>query len=292
MEDKIQSNYFTMDEIADYTIKTGIKKVSKTTLQQFLLAILAGIFVAMGAIASNTAIHDIHNVGLAKVLAGVIFPVGLFMVVIAGADLFTGNCLISLSVFEKKVRFMKMMRNLVIVYVGNMVGAITLAAMEAYSGMFDLTNGGLGGLHIKYAVHKTGLPFGKALILGIMCNIIVCVAIWMMYAAKDIAGKVLAGFFPIFAFVISGYEHSVANMYYIPAGLFAKSNELYVEASHMTEEALTGLTWKTFFINNLVPVTLGNFIGGAIVVAGIYWLIVKKKSKAVNLQSHSNKKVS
>lgn len=274
----MNNNSLSMDEIGEYTIQTGIKKVSRTLLQQFLLAVLAGMFVALGAIASNTAIHDIHNVGLAKTVAGVIFPVGLFMVVIAGADLFTGNCLISMSVFERKVSVSKMVKNLIIVYVGNFVGAITLAAMQAYTGMFDLTGGALGGLHIKYGVVKTSIPFGRALVLGIMCNIVVCIAIWMMYSAKDVTGKIIAGFFPIFAFVISGFEHSVANMYYIPAALFAKANPVYVEASHITQEALAGLTWQSFFINNLIPVTIGNFIGGSIIVSGLYWLIIKKKS--------------
>lgn len=274
--------YLTPGEIADYTIEAGMKKVQRTYVQQFMLAVLAGVFVALGAIASNTAVHDIANKGIAKTVAGTIFPVGLLLVVIAGADLFTGNCLISMAVLDKKVRLRKMITNLCIVYVGNMVGAIFFAGMEAYSGMFDMTEGALGGYHIKNAAYKTSLPFGKALILGIMCNVIVCLGVWMMYAAKDIAGKVLAGFFPIYAFVISGYEHSVANMYYIPAGIFAKANHVYVEASHLGAEALNSLTWKSFFINNLVPVTIGNIIGGAIFVGAVYWYIFKGS----NQQSH------
>ncbi|TCT12997.1 formate/nitrite transporter [Natranaerovirga pectinivora] len=273
----MESQSLTTEEIAAYTIKTGIKKVNRTTRQQFLLAILAGAFVSLGAIASNTAVHDISSVGMAKVISGLVFPVGLFMIVIAGADLFTGNCLISMAVLEKKVSFKKMVRNLTIVYIGNMIGALLFAAMEYNSGLFELSGGALGGYHIKTAVYKTGIPFGRAVILGIMCNIVVCVAIWMMYAAKDVTGKILAGFFPIFAFVISGFEHSIANMYYIPAGILAKSNPMFVEYSKVSQEGLSTLTWQSFFVNNLIPVTIGNIIGGAVFVSGIYWVITTKK---------------
>lgn len=270
-------NYLIPEEITDYTIRAGVKKANRTVFQQLMLSILAGAFIAMGAIASNTAIHDISNPGISKLVAGAIFPVGLLMVVIAGAELFTGNCLLSLALFEEKISLYQMIKNLFIVYAGNFIGSLGFAWLEANSGLFDLNSGKLGALHIKTAIYKTGLSFSKALILGIMCNVIVCIAVWMMYGAKDLSGKVWAGFFPIFAFVISGYEHSVANMYYIPAGLFAKSNPLYVKAGGFASEALAGLTWKSFIITNLLPVTIGNIIGGALFVGGIYWLIFKKK---------------
>ncbi len=271
--------YLTPPEIVEYTIETGVKKVKRSFMQQFMLAFMAGVFVSLGAIASSTAIHDIANKGLSKTLAGVIFPVGLILVVIAGAELFTGNCLISVAVLDRKVKLMEMVKNLIVVYFGNMVGAVLFAWMESYSGMFDLSGGALGAYHIKTAAYKTSLPFGRALVLGIMCNVIVCLGVWVMYAAKDIAGKVLAGFFPIFAFVISGYEHSVANMYYIPAGIFAKANHLYVEASHLQAEALSTLTWRGFFINNLIPVTIGNIIGGSLFVGAMYWYIFKSDTQ-------------
>jgi len=195
------------------------------------------------------------------------------MVVITGAELFTGNTLIVVSCIEKKSKWLDMLKNWFYVYLGNFIGSILIVIFILYSGQFDFSNGLLGGFTIKTAAYKTSLSFSKAFFMGILCNILVCLAVWMAAAAKDIPGKLLAIFFPIWLFITSGFEHSIANMYYIPAGILAKLNPLWIEQAiklGVTPEKIEHLSWVSF-INNLIPVTLGNIVGGSIFVGLIYW---------------------
>ncbi len=148
--------------------------------------------------------------------------------------------------------------------------------MMYQSGLFTSEADVLGAVTIKIAAYKTGLSFLQAFYLGIMCNWLVCLAVWLSYGADTMAGKIFGIFFPIWLFITSGFEHSVANMYYIPAGILAKANEHFVELSHVSAEALNHLTWSSFFINNLVPVTLGNIVGGGVFVGIAYWFVYKK----------------
>ena len=270
-------NYLTPQDITEYTIEGGYQKVNRNVKIVFLMAIMAGVYIALGALASSTAAHAVANKGLAKLVAGAVFPVGLMFVVINGADLFTGNCLIIMSVCERKVTLPEYVKNLSIVLIGNFLGAVMIAYLEVGSGMLRMSDNAFGGYVIKTAAGKANLPFQEALFLAIICNIFVCAGVWMMYSAKDIAGKVLAGFFPILAFTISGSEHIVANMYYIPAGIFAKANPDFVAASHVGAEQLANLTWGGFFTNNFIPVTIGNIIGG-VFIGLMYYLIYKKPS--------------
>ncbi len=223
-----------------------------------LLGILAGMFIALAGVGATFG-----NVYVNKVMGAAIFPAGLAMVIIAGSELFTGNCLLILPVLEKTITAGKMLRNLVIVYIGNLIGAVLVAAMTVYGGTFD----GISEAVIATAVAKATLPFGMALLRGILCNILVCIAVWMAMAARDVAGKIVGLFFPVFLFVLCGFEHCVANMFYLPAGLFMAAR---------CGAAAQGLSVGTMWLGNLLPVTLGNIIGG-FAVGGTYWLGYMKK---------------
>ena len=218
-------------EVVKANIGAGKTKGDLPLIKMILLGILAGAFIAIGGEASNLAVHGISDVGLARTLAGAIFPVGLMMIVLIGGELFTGNCMIIMAVLAKETTWLKYIRNLVVVFFSNLVGALIVDILVFYSGQWNYSGGGLGAYTIKVAYGKVNLGFGQCIASGIMCNILVCVAVLMAIAAKDIAGKILAIFFPIWAFVISGFEHCVANMFYIPAGILAASNESYVSKS-------------------------------------------------------------
>lgn len=250
----------------------------------FIKGMMAGIFIALGAASSSVAMHSIADVGIARTLAGCIFPVGLMMIILLGTDLFTGECLMIVGVMDKKVRTKKILAKLTLTFLSNLLGAVLIAFMIYASGQMDYSNGGLGAYSIKVAATKVHLTFGRAFISGVLCNIIVCVAVLMAGAATDIAGKISAIFFPILAFVIGGYEHCVANMYYIPAGIIASGNETYVakavELYGISADKLADLTIGNFFIHNLIPVTLGNLVGGMVFVAiPLYIVYLKDKPK-------------
>jgi len=279
----LEKAYLTPKEIVTATIETGIKKVRTKPLNQFILGILAGAFIAFASEGSNMAAFNLfakpETYGLGKALAGVVFATGLMLVIIAGGELFTGNTLITIGVLEKKIKLKDMLSNWFFVYLGNFVGALFIAYMMNMSGLFNSGDNMLGGITLKIAAYKTHLTFSQAFYLGIMCNWLVCIAVWMSYGAKDIIGKCFAIFFPISLFITSGFEHSIANMYYIPAGILAKSNASWVEASGLTAEKLAHLNWNTFITKNLVPVTIGNIVGGVILVAGVYWFTYYKNSE-------------
>ena len=276
--------YLTPAEIAETTIQIGIKKTKNSSLNLFLLGILAGVFIAFASEGSNMAAFNLfakpETYGLGKALAGAIFGTGLMLVVIAGGELFTGNTLIFTGVLDKRISLKGMLRNWFFVYLGNFVGSVFIAYMMNESGLFNSGANVLGAVTIKIATYKVGLTFSQAFYLGIMCNWLVCLAVWMAYGAKDMSGKIWAIFFPIWLFITSGFEHSVANMYYIPAGIFAKANPAWAQAAlalGVSEDKLAHLNWNTFLVNNLLPVTLGNIVGGALFVGGIYWFVYLRK---------------
>ena len=275
----MDKQFNTPSEIIEANINGAVGKANLPLGKMILLGIMAGAFIALGGATSSTAVHSIADVGLARTLAGAIFPVGLMMIVFVGGELFTGNCLITMAVLDKKVTIMKMVRNLVVVYLSNLVGALVVDFLIFYSGNLDYTNGLLGAYTIKVAIAKANITPVKAVVSGILCNILVCMAILMAGAAKDIAGKVWAIFFPIWAFVVGGFEHCVANMFYIPAGILAAGNPAYVakaeEAYGITAAQCENLT-VLHSLNNFIPVTIGNIIGGAICVGVMYFLIHKK----------------
>lgn len=277
-------NYLTSAEIAEVTIQTGIKKTKISILNMIILGILAGVFIAFAAEGSNMAAFNLfaktETYGLGKALAGAVFGTGLMLVLIAGGELFTSNTMILAGVLDKKVSIIAMLKNWFFVYTGNFLGSIFIAYMMNESGLFLSGANMLGAVTIKIAAYKVGLTFIQAFFLGIMCNWLVCLSVWMAYGAKDLAGKILAVFFPIWLFITSGFEHSIANMYYIPAGIIAKSNKSLTDAAvvlGVTPLKLSHLNWETFFTKNLIPVTLGNIVGGGIFVAAVYWFVYIKR---------------
>ena len=267
-------------ETLEVCINTGIAKANSSIGRLVVLGILAGAFIALAAQGSTMAafnlIADPKTLGVGKALQGAVFGTGLIMVVLAGGELFTGNVLILASVAEKKVTLAKLLRNWVIVYIANLIGSLLVAWLISQSGQWAGGADALGGMTVKIAAGKTALSFGPAFILGIFCNWLVCVAVWLSFASESFIGKIFGIFFPIWLFVMSGFEHSVAIMYYIPAGIFGKANEAFVAASGAAPEALSSLTWSGFFVSNLIPVTLGNIVGGGIFVAMAYWYSFKK----------------
>jgi formate/nitrite transporter len=277
------NNYLTPAEIAEYTINAGVKKTRLSIVKMLLLGFLAGAFIALASEGSNIAGHTIESVGIAKLLAGVLFPAGLMFVVLCGGELFTGNCLIVMSCLDGKSKWIGFAKNLFFVYIGNLIGSVFIALLIYKSGQLNFTLGALGGYTIKTAAYKVNLTFTQAFCSAIMCNWLVCLAVWMAYGAKDMTGKIWGIFFPIFLFILSGFEHCVANMYYITAGMMAATNSDYlkqaIDVYGVTETALTNLKMSGFFIKNLLPVTLGNMVGGGIFVGTIYFFIYIRKDK-------------
>lgn len=270
------------NEVMDININSGVTKVRLHPVKMILLGIMAGMFIGIGGEASNVAMHNITDVGIARMVAGAVFPVGLMMIVFIGGELFTGNCLIVTALLDKKNTFWEMCRDLAIVYLSNLVGATFIAFSVNVIGQLDFSSGVLGAFTIKVAAGKFGMNFGKALLSGILCNILVCVAILMAASATDIISKVFAIFFPIWAFVISGFEHCVANMFYLPAGIFAAQNETYVQKAMelygISQDKIDSLTVGNMFLTNLLPVTVGNIIGG-VFVGTVYYIVYKKDLK-------------
>ncbi|MEE1079078.1 MAG: formate/nitrite transporter family protein [Agathobacter sp.] len=267
-------------EILKANINAQVNRTKMPIVKMVFLGILAGMFIACGASASSVAMHAIPNVGLARTVAGCVFPIGLMLIVFIGGELFTGDCLLILGNLKKEYSVFQTIRVLLVVWCANLIGSVVFAAMVYFSGQYNYSDGLLGAFTIKVALGKVTMSFGKAFVSGILCNIFVCGAVLMAAAAKDVAGKVWAIFFPILAFVVSGYEHCVANMYYIPAGIFALNDDKYVQVAMdtygYTESQLAQLSWKTFFINSSIPVTLGNVVGGMVFLGVILFIVYKK----------------
>ena len=275
----------TPAEIARKTIDNGRAKASLGRGKMVLLGVMAGAFIAMGAQGSNLAAAHLlaggATFGLGKLVAGAIFGTGLMMVLLCGAELFTGNCLILAGVLDGQVPARKMLENWFFVYIGNFIGGLAVALLVAASGQLSSMGGELGGMTIKIAAGKVSNSFAANLTLGVLCNFLVCLAVWMATAAEDAAGKILAVFFPIMLFVTSGFEHSVANMYYIPAGILAKAVPAYCDAAlalGVSAEQLDALGWASLWTGNIIPVTAGNIIGGCIFVGLVYWFGYRKKA--------------
>lgn len=280
----MENNFNTPAQVLEANMKAGEGKAALPLLKCILLGMMAGAFIAFGGASSNAAIHNIANQGLAKALAGTIFPVGLMMIVFVGGELFTGNCLMIAGVIDKRFSVWAMIKTLVLVWLSNLLGALIIVALVYFSGLLDYTNGALGAFTIKVAYGKVHIAPFKAVCSGILCNILICIAVLMATSAKDIAGKVWAIFFPIWAFVIGGWEHCVANMFYIPAGMIASMNENYVakaeELYGITAEQIHASLTVGGFVHNQIPVTFGNILGGMVFVALPLYAI--HKSKACN----------
>ena len=280
----IERNFLTPNEVAGELVTVAENKANLSLLQKIVLGIIAGAYIAFAAVASNTAAFQLMNnpgtLGLSKLLSAFVFSGGLILVVVCGSELFTGNNLMLMGVYEKKISVKQLLISWGIVYVANFVGSILIAFMVAKSGQLGFAGSMLGGATIKIACTKVSLSTSNAILLGIMCNWLVCLAVWGSTAARDIGSKIMAIFFPIMMFVTAGFEHSIANMYYISAGLFAKENSQYVDAAlqlGLKQSDIANLDWSSFFLGNLFPVTLGHIIGGTIFVGTAYWLAFMRK---------------
>ena len=268
----------TPAEVANKAVGIGIKKAGLDFWTMFFLALYGGAYISLGAILATTVGSNGAEFpyGVNALLKGLIFTVGLILVIVAGAELFTGNNLMLMAVLCKKITLGKMLRNWSIVYLGNLVGSVIIAAIMFLSKQYTFAGGAIGKTALTVANSKTGLEFWSAIGLGIMCNLLVCLAVWMAFSARTTAGKILAIIPPITSFVAAGFEHSVANMYFIPIGLLIKWLDPTF-ASGAGEFA--NLTLGNFFLKNLIPVTIGNIIGGAIFVGAMYWFIYLRNQK-------------
>ncbi len=249
-------------EIAQKYAGIGAAKAKRSTVLLILLGILAGALIALGSAATNTAVYGIQEVWTARMICGLLFPFGLGMVVIMGAELFTGNCLIAISVLDRRCTVGQMTRSLVIVYLANLVGSLLVSVGCAWFGQLNYSGGALAVYTMKVAAGKCALPFQNAVVLGFLCNLLVCLGVLMAMAAKDVPGKIMGAFLPVAYFVLCGFEHCVANMYYIPAGLMAKAVPAYAQLAAESGLDLSALTVSNFVLKNLVPVTIGNILGG------------------------------
>lgn len=240
----------------------GASKAAAPAAQLFALGLLAGFFIAIAGAATNTAALAFASAPAVKLVCALLFPLGLIMTVLTGAELFTGNCLMLISAAEGTAHWPGILRNLLIVYWGNFAGAVLTAAACVYSGHMELGGGALALYIIRLAAAKCALSFGKALLLGVLCNILVCTAVILTVMAKSVSGKAIGAYVPVCLFVLCGFEHCIANMYYIPAGLMCKGVPAYASLAAAAGVELGGLSWPAFLLNNLLPVTLGNILGG------------------------------
>ena len=263
-------------EMAEKAEAIGVRKAELAFWPLFALAVLAGAFIALGAMFSTTtaAGSSVLPYGVARLLIGLTFCVGLILVVVAGAELFTGNNLIVMAWASSKVSTLALLRNWVIVYIGNFIGSLGTAVLVFLAKQYTFGSGGVGEYALKVAASKLHYSFIQAVALGMLCNALVCLAVWLTFSARSTAGKILAIIFPITAFVAASFEHSVANMYFIPYALFIKAfDPAFVTGLADKAPDLSSLTWGTFFLKNLLPVTIGNIIGGAGLVALMYWFV-------------------
>jgi formate/nitrite transporter len=267
-------------EMARRVLEIGVSKGKLSTSETVALAVLAGAFIAVGAAFATLAMTGgTLGWGPTRVLGGVTFSLGLILVVVAGAELFTGNNLVAMAWASRQLSTRLLVRNWTLVYVGNLVGALATAVLVFWTGIWAASANASGLTAMQIAVAKTQLSFGEAFARGVLCNALVCLAVWLCQSGRSTTDKVLAIVWPITAFVALGFEHSIANMYFIPFGLLLRSNSdvsLAAESAGLSLDALT----VSGFARNLVPVTLGNLVGGTLLVAAIYWFVYLRDSSS------------
>lgn len=276
-----------MDVAHELTESVMPSKANYRKSKTFVLAIAAGALIAFGAQVSLTVMTGTEQIswGIAKLVGAMTFATGLMMVVLTGAELFTGNVMMTFAVIEKRTSLMKLLRNWSIVYLGNLVGSIILATLIYFSGCSHNSHEALGVMGLTTAYTKASLPLVEAFTRGILCNWLVCLAIWMASSSRHVIGKIFAIFFPIMTFVASGYEHSIANMYFLTNGLFLKNTPAVVAASGLTTEQLSTLNWQTCLFNNLIPVTIGNMVGAIVFVVLLFWTAYLRDDHNKNQQN-------
>ena len=271
-------------EIAAKAEDVGARKARLDAPPLMALAVLAGAFIALGAMFATTVLAGADGAmpfGMSRLVAGMVFSLGLILVVVGGAELFTGNALMVMAFAARKITLGEMLRAWGIVYVGNFVGALGTAVLVVLSGQYLAANGEVASVALSIAVAKVALPFHHALFLGVLCNVLVCLAVWLSLGARGSADKILAVLFPVSAFVAAGFEHSVANMYLVPLGILIREwapGGLWPQVAISAADLAT-LTWPNFLLS-LIPVTAGNVIGGGILVGAVYWFIYLRAERA------------
>ncbi len=276
---------FIPKEMAQRAEDLGVQKANLDALSMFLLAVLAGAFIALGAVfatVTGTGLSDTLPFGIARVVPGIAFCLGLILVVVAGAELFTGNHLIVMAWASRKISTARLLRNWGLVYAGNFTGAVMTALLTFLAGVHELGEGQVGLSAMRIASHKLNLGWGQGFFLGVLCNALVCLAVWLCLSARSTTDKVLSILFPISAFVAAGFEHSIANMYFVPAAIFIRSwsPSSFWTAIEVTNASYDTLAWGRFLARNLVPVTLGNIVGGSVFVGLVYWVIYLRTHRA------------
>lgn len=262
--------------------EVGVRKADGAALTTLVLGVLAGAFIALGAIFATTispGAAEALGWGPARLLSGLVFSLGLILVVVGGAELFTGNNLIVMAWAGGHVTTRRLLRNWALVYVGNLIGAVGTAGLLVASGQLEFGSGAVGATALSIARHKLALGFGEALLLGVLCNALVCLAVWLAMSARSTTDRILAVVPPVAAFVAIGFEHCVANMYFVPAALFMRS---LAPASFWSDidsvpADWSDLSWSAFLVDNLLPVTLGNIVGGSLLVGLVYWFVYLRK---------------
>lgn len=264
-------------EMAVQAEHVGVAKVNMSPVKTLVLATLAGAFIAFGAIfyTSVTAGSDLPY-GITRMIGGVAFSLGLVLVVVGGAELFTGNNLIVMAWASRKASTVQVLKNWLWVYIGNMAGAIFMVVLMFFSRQYLFGSGVVGTNILNIAKAKCELGFTQAVSLGILCNILVCLAVWLCYSARSAAVKILCIVFPITAFVAAGFEHSIANMYFVPMGicLLKYGDPVFLQSV----QGYSSISWHNFIFHNLIPVTIGNIVGGAGLVGLVYWFVYLRKS--------------
>lgn len=270
-------------KMAERAEEVGVRKAELPLTKLFALAFLAGAFIALGAIFATTVATAGGDAslpyGLTRLLTGLVFSLGLILVIVGGAELFTGNNLVVMAWANRKVTSRALLGNWCVVYIGNFAGAVATALVVLLSGQYTFADGSVGVTALEIAEAKVQLGFVEAVALGALCNVLVCLAVWLTFSARTTTDRILAVVPPITAFVACGFEHCVANMYFIPIALFIKAAapDTYWTTINRTPNDFPSLGWDTFLLTNLAPVSIGNVIGGALMVGAVYWFVYLRK---------------
>ena len=273
---------FSPGEIALLVQTRGVAKAGASALTTLVLGVVAGAFIALGAVFSTVvSTRSSLGDGPTRLLAGAAFSLGLILVVVAGAELFTGNNLIVMSWVGQKITLSRLLRNWAIVYVGNAIGAVSVVGLVYLSDWWVVADHSMGATALSIAASKAALSFGEAFVRGILANALVCLAVWLATAGRSLTDKVLAIMFPVTAFVAAGFEHSIANMYFIPMGLLLSNKAVVVEVANLSSDRLAGLDGAGL-VTNLTAATLGNIVGGGVLVGLVYWFVYLRPQPAAS----------
>ncbi|KKO19401.1 MAG: formate/nitrite transporter family protein [Candidatus Brocadia sp.] len=268
---------YSPPQIAARIDRVALVKAKLSPSQTFMLSILAGSYLALGAQFATLVISDSTlHLGLTSLIEGIVYSLGFILAIIGGAEVFTGNCLIIMGYVSKRITTRELLSNWIISYTGNFIGCLLMVCWMYKSQQWEFFNHMVGAKALLIAHKKVNLSFMNAFARGVLCNALICLAVWLCFSGRSVADKVISIIFPIGGFVASGFEQCVSNMYYIPTGIVLRKNEAIIAASEkMTGKPLdlSHLTWKGFLINNLIPVTLGNIVGGVVLIGIIFWFV-------------------